>query len=83
MKTIDPLLCYALQRSGKITTASSIIDVLDIQLCLVDVQVIICIGSSIEGLTVGILTFSRCHIPMISLLKGVEKEGREPISDEP
>jgi len=52
-------------------------------LCLTDIQIIIVINNSIEGLGDGILTFLGHGASIISVLKGVEKQGKCPLSDKP
>ena len=48
-ETIEPLLNNPLQRSGKVKAASSIFYILDIYLCIVDIQMVASVSGTIEG----------------------------------
>ena len=66
-------------------TTSRIINIVDVHLCLVDTQMMDRINSSIKGVNgsmVGIFILLVHGTSIISLLKGVKKDGREPLSNE-
>ena len=63
-------------------TTSKIINLLDVHLRLIDIQMIIWISNFIKGVDGQHLDFLGHGASIISLLKGVKKEGREPLSEE-
>ena len=67
---------------GKVMAVSSVINVLGIRLCHIGIQMIIRVGSSIKGVDGWHLELAYDTF-IISLLKGVKKEGRKPLFDEP
>jgi len=67
----------------KVMIASRVIDMLYVQMCLVDILIIVRISSSTKKVDGRHLDFLGHVASMISLLKGVEKDDRDPLSEEP
>jgi len=81
-ESIEPLLWDPLQAGREVMTANYIIDILYLYMCLIDIQMVIRVRSSIKGSFVGILTFLGQGVSIIALLNGVEKEAKDPLSKE-
>jgi len=74
-KTIELFVRNPVQRGKKVVTTICIINILYVNLCLIDIQLIVEIGRSIKRSIVGILTFWGALCLYNFLIKG-SREGR-------
>ena len=76
-EVIEPFLRHLLQRDWKVAAISCIINILHVHLCIMSIQIIVMLIVYIKGVEGRYLDFLGCDAFIISLVKGVEKEGRD------